>query len=193
MHHTDQEYLEILQDYHAKNGLLPSYSVVAGLVGYRTSSGVTAMVKRLKQTGHLSSAAGGRLAPGKRFFERKAVDLLAPAGSPTPLQTSSVEPFEIDNYLVARPSRTVIWEVRGDSMINAGLLSGDRAVVELGGDYRTGKIVMARIDEELTVKTLAKAGKKYYLQPANDAYPDLHPRFSLEVIGPVVGSFRRFK
>jgi len=193
MHHTDAEYLEILQDYHAKNGVLPSFSVVAQLTGHRTTSGVTAMAKRLRETDHLSRGAGGRLAPGKRFFERKAVATLAPAGGPSPVLPDTVEQFEIDRYLVSQPSKTVIWEIKGDSMINAGLLSGDRAVVQLDNTGSPGDIVMALVDHEVTIKTLAKDGEGFFLRPANENYPDVHPQIALDVIGIVVGSFRRFK
>jgi len=193
MHHTDPEYLEILQDYHALHGVLPSYAVVKKLTGHRTTSGVTALARRLREAGYLSRGAGGRLAPGERFFERKSVATLAPAGGPSPVLPDVVDPFEIDRFLVLKPSKTVIWEIKGDSMINAGLLSGDRAVVQLEEPGCPGDIVMALVDHEVTVKTLARDGDRLFLMPANANFSDIYPKFQLQVIGVVVGSFRRFK
>lgn len=58
----------------------------------------------------------------------------------------------LDQLLMAKPSKTVLVKVRGDSMLNAGILSGDVAVVETSSQALTGDIVVAEIDGSQTIK-----------------------------------------
>lgn len=96
------------------------------------------------------------------------------------------------NYLIEDPNRTSLHKVRGDSMKDAGILEGDIVVVEHHTPTKPGDIVVAWADNELTVKTLLLDQQgRYYLQPANSAYPPIIPRSSLEVMGVVIGLVRR--
>lgn len=61
-------------------------------------------------------------------------------------------------------------QVRGDSMINAGILSGDKVVVRPQQTADDGQIVVARIDDEATVKRLRRKNGKIWLMPENPAY-----------------------
>ena len=83
--------------------------------------------------------------------------------------------------------------VRGDSMKDAGILEGDMVVVERNRPTKAGDIVVALVDNELTVKYLfpKKGAQGWVLKPANPDYPDIVAHQSLEVLGVVVGMFRR--
>jgi len=99
----------------------------------------------------------------------------------------------IDDYLVGDPSRTVLCRVRGDSMTDAGMLDGDFVVVECGRPTKPGDIVVAAVDEELTVKTLRLDERGvFYLEPANAEYRAIRPLGSLEIIGVVTGLVRKY-
>ncbi len=67
-------------------------------------------------------------------------------------------------------------------------------MVQKGAPAKPGDIVVAIVDNDFTVKFLAYDEKSevFYLQPGNKAYPAIHPEFSFEVFGKVVGSFRRY-
>jgi len=87
----------------------------------------------------------------------------------------------------------VLVPVTGDSMIEAGIHPGDVAVVERGAPARPGDRVVAVIDNELTLKTLAVEDGEAVLRPANPAYPVLRPGERLDIFGVVVGLIRNYR
>ena len=115
-----------------------------------------------------------------------------PAGLPLAAADSG-EAQSIDAWLVRHPSRTVLIPVIGDSMIEAGIHSGDRVVVERDTPARPGDVVVAVIDNEFTLKTLAVEDGEAVLKPANPAYPILRPDERLQVFGVVVGLIRSYR
>ena len=91
------------------------------------------------------------------------------------------------------PSRTVLVPVTGDSMLGAGIDPGDRVVVERAAPARPGDVVIAVIDNEFTLKTLAGRTGRAVLVPANPAYPVLRPGERLQIFGVVVGLVRSYR
>lgn len=187
----DSVYLEKLRDYYAEHRVFPSFSGIAKLVGLRTTSAVSVLVRRLKESGFLDSTPDRRLQPGTRFFERPVADTVA-AGLPQPANEAGVEGLNVDAFLIDNPSRTVLLTVKGDSMVEAGLLPGDTVIVKRGAPHQVGSIVVAKVDQEFTVKFLARDKRGFYLKPGNPAYPPIRPRDDLDIYGVVTGSFRRY-
>ena len=161
------------------------------MVGMKSKSAVSAMVNRLREDGYLDFAPDRRLQPGKRFFERDLVDTVR-AGSPRPANDMTDETFSIDEYLIDSPSRTIMLTVKGDSMIEVGLMPEDKVIVKKGAPAKDGDIVVAVVDNEYTVKYLAHDKEGFYLKPANKDYPPIRAKEHLELYGLVVGSFRKF-
>ena len=192
MQNQDDIYLARLQDYYAEHNVLPPYSTIMTLLGLKSKSPVTALVARLKLQGFLESTPEKRLKPGKRFFERPIVDSVR-AGLPSAAGDTSYDTLTIDEYLVAYPSHTVLITVKGDSMIDAGIMPGDVVVVEKRGPANVGDMVVAIVDNEFTLKTLGKEKGELVLLPANPAFPVIRPKGNLEVFGIVVGQFRKYK
>lgn len=191
MNERDIQYLNVLRDYYATHRILPSYAKVGEMVGLRSTSSVAALVDRLKEGGYLDSAPDRRLQPGPQFFERAIADRVQ-AGQPTPANDLPIEGFNIDQYLIDQPSRTVLLEVKGESMTGKGLMPGDIVIVKKGAPAKPGDIVVAIVDNEYTAKTLAHDAQGFYLEAANPAFKPIRPHEHLEVFGLVVGSFRRF-
>ena len=81
--------------------------------------------------------------------------------------------------------------VRGDSMINAGILDGDKVVVRPQSTADDGQIVVARIGEEATVKRLRRRNGQVWLLPENDAYEPIDGS-EAELIGLVKGLIRDY-
>jgi len=187
----DAEYLQKLQDYYARHQVFPSYAAIAKIVGLKSTSSVAALLDRLKGEGHLE-ASERRLRPGARFFERPLVPARVAAGLPAMAFDAPPEGLAIDAHLVERPSRTFLVNIKGDSMIDAGLMPGDTIVVERGNAANAGDIVVAMVDGAYTVKRLAREHGKFVLRPENKAYPVLRPE-PLEIVGIVVGSFRKYR
>ncbi len=188
----DAEYLGLIQDYYAQHKTLPSYAAVAKLVGFKSKNAVTALVARFKLLGYLESAPDKRLKPGKRFFERLMSDSKVQAGFPSPALSDKSDTLSIDDYLIERPSKTVLITVKGDSMIDAGIVPNDVVIVEKRQLANVGEIVVAIIDNEFTLKTLGREGNDFVLYPANKAYPTIRPKGNLEIFGVVVGQFRKY-
>jgi repressor LexA len=191
MKNRDPEYLDKLRDYYAKHRVMPSFSGIAKLVGLKTTSAVAVFVKRMKDLGYLSSSPDRRLQPGKVFFERYVVDKVK-AGQPQAANEPGPRGLNIDEYLIDAPARTFLLEVDGDSMIDAGLLPGDTLIVKKNAIPKQGDIVVAVVDGDFTVKFLAKEKQEFYLKPSNKNYSEIRASQGLEVIGVVVGSFRKY-
>ena len=81
--------------------------------------------------------------------------------------------------------------VRGDSMINAGILSGDKVVVRPQQTASDGQIVVARIEDEATVKRLYRKNGEVWLMPENDNYAPIDGR-NAEIIGIVKAVVREY-
>jgi repressor LexA len=150
------------------------------------------VLKRLRDAGFLERTPDGRWTPTARFFERPLADAPVPAGLPTATANSGDE-CAIDAWLVRKPSLTVLIPVTGDSMIDAGIHPGDRVVVERDAPARPGDVVVAVVDNEFTLKTLAVENGEAVLHPANPAYPILRPGDRLQIFGVVVGLIRNYR
>lgn len=188
----DQARLAKLQRYHARHRALPSYAAVAEIVGFRSKNAVAKLVGRLEVAGYLErTEPDHRLVPGKRFFERPLFEHVR-AGFPSPANESMADAITIDQYLIERPTTTVLVTVKGDSMIDAGINAGDIVVVEKRHAARDGDIVVAIVDDEFTLKYLARDRKGVYLRAANNAYPPIRPKGNLEIFGVVAGLFRKY-
>ncbi|GLR14845.1 LexA family transcriptional regulator [Chitinimonas viridis] len=189
----DLDYLGRMQDYYADERCLPSYARLMSLLGFASKSAVSKLLSRLQLQGFLSRSSDGDWVPTDRFFERTLSTQPVPAGMPVAARDVGADAFVLDQYLINRPSHTQLIPVKGDSMIDAGIHSGDLAVIERRNVANVGDIVVAIVDNEFTLKTLAKEGGKYILQPANPAYPTIRPQGNLEIFGVMVGLVRKYR
>jgi repressor LexA len=90
---------------------------------------------------------------------------------------------------ISNPTRAFAVRVSGDSMVDAGIFSGDIVVLEKK-DAKPNDIVAALIDGENTLKRLVKDGDQIYLKAENILYPNLHPVEKLDIQGVVVSVLR---
>ncbi|SFW25780.1 LexA family transcriptional regulator [Nitrosovibrio sp. Nv17] len=188
----DLHYLKQLQDYYARHKALPSFSAIAAMLGFGSKNSVAALASRLQSLGYLERTPDHRLKPGRRFFERTLADSSVQAGAPTAALEEKTDVLTIDDFLIDRPSQTVLVRVKGDSMKDAGILAGDIVVVEKRSTANPGEIVVAMVGAEFTLKTLGREDGRYTLIPANAAYPVLRPTENFEIFGVVVGQFRKY-
>ncbi len=188
---NDRSYLTNLQDYYARHRALPSYATIGGLLGLRSKSSVAALVARLKLAGYLESTPDRRLAPTKRFFARPLAETPVRAGLPDAVEDGEADAVTIDDYLIERPSSTVLVRVKGDSMEDAGILDGDLVVVEKRAAAQKGEIVVAIVDNQFTLKRLDLEAGRFVLKPENKAYPIIRPEGALEIFGVMIGLVRK--
>jgi len=120
------------------------------------------------------------------------------AGFPSPADDHVEKRLDVSEFLIDHAASTFFVTIKGDSMIDVGLLPGDKVVVDRSKTPNIGDIVLAVVDREFTIKILDHgANKMPRLLPANStgAYRPIHirPDTQFEIFGVVIGSFRRFK
>jgi repressor LexA len=93
---------------------------------------------------------------------------------------------------MAPNAESFVLKVKGDSMINAGIFSGDNIFVERCSTARNGEIVVALIEDSATVKTFYKENNHYRLQPENDTMEPIIVD-QVEILGKVYGLFRLYR
>ncbi|GAB3555017.1 hypothetical protein GCM10027343_43590 [Noviherbaspirillum agri] len=191
---NDQVHLRRLRDTYAQFGCLPSYSEIAKVLGFKAKNAAFKLAQRLIASGHLARSAGGRLAPGPAFFTLELSDDEVRAGfGADGNATGLVQAQALDQLLLAKPSKTVLVKMRGDSMQNAGILSGDVAVVETSLQALTGDIVVAEIDGSHTIKEFRNDRGQPRLVSHGMESTAATPEKTLNIIGIVRGIVRSYR
>lgn len=119
------------------------------------------------------------------------------AGLPSPAEEHIEKRLDPNEFLIDQQDSTFFVTIQGMSMVDVGLLPGDKAVVDRAKQPSIGDIVLAVLDGEFTIKTLSRSKQgNIRLLPANStgAYSpiEVNSEMSFEIWGVVTGSFRRF-
>ena len=180
--------MEYVNQFIQENGYSPSIREIGEAVGLRSTASVSYHLKALEEKGLLqSSGAKGR----KRA--------LVTASRPGQIPIVGVVTAGMPILAVENQEGTMPWKdpgcfalrVRGDSMIGAGILSGDVVVIRPQSIADNGQIVVARIGEEATVKRLLRRDGQIWLMPENDAYSPIDGSHA-EIIGLVKAVVREY-
>ena len=117
-----------------------------------------------------------------------------PAGFPSPADDLIEDTIDLNEHLVRHPAATFFVTVRGDSMTGAGIHDGDMLVIDRSLEPKSGAIVVAVVNGELTVKRLKAEGGRVWLMPENPAYPPLEMGEGMDLViwGVVAHSVRSF-
>lgn len=120
------------------------------------------------------------------------------AGLPSPADDHVENTLDISEFMIDRKDSTFFITIKGESMIDVGLMPGDKVVVDRSKTPVIGDIVLAVVDREFTIKIYdLGANKMPRLVPANSSgtYRPIYirPDMQFEIFGVVTGSFRRFK
>ena len=118
-----------------------------------------------------------------------------PAGFPSPADDYLESELDLNDLLIQHPAATFYVRLAGDSMVNAGLFDGDILVVDRAEQASHGRIVVAVIDGEMTVKRLYSQSGRVELRAENPAYKPIifDEGGELTIWGVVIGSVRQFK
>ena len=172
-----------------ENGYSPSVREIGAAVGLRSTASVSYHLQALQDKGLL-------LSPGAKGRKRAIVTSARPGQIPiVGVVTAGLPILAVENQ-----EGTMAWDgdpgcfalrVRGDSMINAGILSGDKVVVRPQQTANDGQIVVARIGDEATVKRLYRRGGKILLMPENENYEPIDGT-DAEIIGIVKAVVREY-
>lgn len=196
---TQERVLSYIQSEIRERGYAPSVREIADAVGLRSTSTVHGHLMRLEKKGLLyrdamKPRALGVVSPSvsedvlEQVREIPVVGHVA-AGLPI-LAEENVEDIMPLPLGLTGDGEHFILRVKGDSMIQAGILSGDYIVVRSQPEAQNGEIVVAMIDDEATVKRFYKENGYFRLQPENDAMLPIICS-EVRVLGKVVSVLRR--
>ncbi len=183
---------ELIMDYVnqfiQENGYSPSVREIGAAVGLRSTASVSYHLQALQDKGLLQ-------APSAKGRKRALVTGARPGQIPViGLVTAGIPILAVENQEGTMPwsePGCFALRVRGDSMINAGILEGDKVVVRPQSTADSGQIVVARIEEEATVKRLLRKNGQVWLMPENEAYEPIDGTHA-QIIGVVRGVVREY-
>jgi repressor LexA len=113
------------------------------------------------------------------------------AGSPVYAVEDLMGYLNLDKIIFPEPDVFAL-RVKGDSMIDAGIMANDFAVIKRQEFAKVGDIVVAMIGEEATIKRLVKTNGKYFLQPANVKYEPIPVTEDVVIIGKLLNVVREY-
>ena len=179
-----------LSSFQRDRGYIPSFRELAKSCGFKSLNTVHFHLKRLKRKGYIKYPAyRSRLIVPAISFRSIPVFGTVPAGDPSLALEEHDEYIEVDPAMVKGPSFAL--RVKGDSMKDAGILPGDVVVVRRQNAAKNGDIVVARFEDEATIKYLKNTRNDTYLVPANEKYKPI-PAREAELVGVVTGVIRRY-
>ncbi|MFN3585948.1 MAG: transcriptional repressor LexA [Moraxellaceae bacterium] len=187
------EILDFIREHIEHNGMAPTRAEVALRFGFKSKNAAADHLRALEQKGHIRLHP--ELSRGIQLLDNQDADLVpvigsVAAGLPIEAIENHDEALPVPKGLFARRP-TYLLRVRGDSMKDAGILEGDLIAVYKTNVARRGQIVVARIDNDVTVKYLDMDGSMARLLPANSAYqPIVVPANELVIEGVFVGLIR---
>ena len=104
------------------------------------------------------------------------------AGFPSPADDYMEGSLDLNNHIIKHPSATYFVKASGDSMIGAGIFNGDLLIVDRSLEASSGKVVIAEVDGQFTVKRLLKVIDGFSLQSENSNYPPIELQEGNEVV-----------
>ena len=184
-----EKIVEFVRQFTQENGFPPSIREIGAAVGLRSTASVSYHLQQLQDKGLLQSPGGKG---------RKRTVVTSQRGGYIPIVgvvTAGLPILAVENQ-----EGTMVWDgdpdcfalrVRGDSMIGAGILDGDKVVIRPQQTAQDGQIVVARIGDEATVKRLHRQNGEVWLMPENDNYEPIDGS-EAEIIGLVRAVVREY-
>lgn len=204
--------LHYIEDCVARQGYPPSVREIGDAVGLKSPSTVHTHLQNLERKGHIrrDSTKPRAIEVMKDSVEDKTttpdasrqneqqfrteiaeIPILGriSAGMPIPAYEEFEEYFPVPATMLSAKNHYML-KIRGESMINAGILDGDYVIIRQDSDARDGEMVAALIGDEATVKTFYKEKDHIRLQPQNDHMDPILVK-NVSILGIVTGVFRK--
>ena len=186
-----EEYKNKVFDFYESKKRMPSYQEIMKILGFKSKNAVYKLVNKLIDAGLIEKDSTGRILPTNLFQEVKLLGLVE-AGIPTTAEEETLDTMNLDNYLIKDRNSSYLLRVKGDSMIEEGIMEGDMVIVERKSDAKDGDIVIAEIDGGWTMKYFRKKGNEVYLEPANKNYKPIYPEQDMKIRAIVQGVIRKY-
>ena len=184
-----EQILNFLTQFMNEHGYAPTVREICNAVGLHSTATVHYHLNALRDAGLIEMDEMKKRAislPDAQRADRIPVVGVVTAGVPI-LATENIEgyiPWDGE-------SGCFVLRVRGDSMIGAGILDGDKVVVRPQPDAENGQIVVALLDDSATVKRLKKTGRDVWLMPENPSYEPI-PGNEAKILGRVKALIREY-
>ena len=192
-----RQILAFIQESIADNGLPPTRAEIAQALGFRSANAAEEHLRALQRKGVISLIAGASrgIVLKDALREQLGLPLIGrvAAGKPILAEEHIEGRFQIDPQLFS-PRPHYLLRVSGMSMRDVGILDGDLVAVHRSPDVRNRQIIVARLENEVTVKRYRQEGSIVWLMPENPGFEpirvDLREQ-SMTIEGVVVGVLRR--
>ncbi len=189
-----QEEYDLIRDHISQTGMPPTRAEIAQRLGFRSPNAAEEHLKALARKGVIEIVSGASRGIRLLQEEEDGLPLIGrvAAGEPLLAQEHIEGRYKVDGSLF-KPSADFLLRVSGMSMKDIGIMDGDLLAVHKTAEARNGQVIVARIDEEVTVKRLKKIGNVVHLLAENSEFDpivvDLRQQsFSIE--GLAVGVIR---
>lgn len=188
-----------------KKGITPSIREICKAVGLSSTSSIHYHLDNLEQMGYISRPKSKKRCIEileNDFYMDSASSIGVPEYSNVPIigSVAAGQPIlaaeNIDGYFPVPTTyltnnQTFMLRIKGNSMVNAGILNNDLVLVQQSSSAKNGEIIIALIDDSATCKTFYKEDEYIRLQPENDSYEPIYVR-ECNIIGKVIGLFRSY-
>lgn len=192
-----KEVYDFLVKYTNDKGYPPSVREICEAVSLKSTSTVHGHLKRLEKKGYIyrdptkpRALEIVELSNKKEMITIPIVGQIT-AGTPILAIENIEDSFQLPIDYVKHNEDLFMLKVSGESMIEAGILDGDLAIIEKASTATNGEIVVAMIDDEATIKRFFKEKNQYRLQPENR---DMEPIIvkNCSILGKLVGIYRTY-
>ncbi len=194
-----KDYKNKIISFYKENKRMPVYTEMMSLPHLKSKNAISKIVHKLIDEGVLDKDSKGHLIPNKLLGEIPLLGFVE-AGFPTVAEEIDLDMINIDDYLIKDKDATYLLEVKGESMIDAGIHEGDMVIAERVNkdssfgrkEVRDGDIVIALVDGGWTMKYYRNRLGKIYLEPANKDFKNIYPETELEIAAIVKGVIRKY-
>jgi repressor LexA len=195
------EVLDVIKDQIAKTGMPPTRVELAKILGFRSANAAEEHLKALARKGAieiLSGTSRGIRIIGEHKNNEKVVEEglplvgLVAAGEPILAQQHIEAHYDLDPSLF-HPSADFLLRVQGESMKDIGIMDGDLLAVHKTQDIHNGQVVVARVEDDVTVKRFYREGNKVTLKAENTTFSPINVDLeyqSFDIEGIAVGVIR---
>ena len=193
-----QELFEYLKHFQNREGVMPSTREIQSFFGFASQTAAMSHLRALEKKGAIIRLAGkARAVIFPADLEREPIVDIPVYGSIAAGMAETVEQeqeacisIDTSSLGISQNTKTFALKVRGDSMINAHICSGDTVILEQRSP-KNKDIVAALIDGETTLKRFLVEGGKTFLRAENEDFADLIPARELSIQGVMIGLLRR--
>jgi len=168
-----QQIFDLIKENISETGMPPTRAEIATFFGFKSANAAEEHLKALAKKGYIEmlpgTSRGIRLA--EKFIEQDGLPLIGrvAAGEPILAEEHVEEHYKIDGSLF-HPAADYLLRVKGESMKDIGILDGDLLAVHQTVDVQNGQVIVARVEEDVTVKRYKRDGNIVYLHAENEGF-----------------------